>query len=426
MSRLSRHKSIMNAAARAMVVAVPSLIIVIACSSPHDTQPSNGFKSHGMAILPANPVGPDKPDAVAAATATPTPPARTQEEVDASIALLDLNQHLFTDDELRMIPAELKAKVDLPALRSAMFEQINKDRVAFGLQPVAYDKVAEQAGDLQNWREATAAHMLGHYSLNGDLPYMRYAQAGGADGHAENWASGGINLGRWQTNMPDSDPTVARGKCPSLVFPAVTPDNIQESVTQLALRLHCNMLNEIPGHDGHRQTILDPADTAVGIGLAVGITNEDGHQGLRLYMTQEFTRKSLASIDPLPIAVSLGAPAPTVHATMKEGYSFEQMQLFFESRKPLTPEQAFAFDHYSLPDTFTLFLPKLPRGSFYTAETFRMYPDLQPTAAINGRDISVPLAFTHGPGVYTVSIWLKNLATGAETQGSSRSIFVVP
>ena len=228
----------------------------------------NGFHSPQPAPLPGKPVekpSSPTPAATVEAVAPVVPPQVPPPDHSTQITKLGLVQQGPQPSDLIKVPADLAAKIDLNAIRKAVFDQINRDRAASGLPALYYDSIAEQAGNLQNSREVAAGHMLGHYSTNGDMPYMRYSEVGGYDAEAENWASAAVYINQGGTRIA-ADPEVTQGKCPEQTFPAPTPDNVQSTLQQLALNLECGMLNELPGYDGHRKTILDVYKTSVGIG----------------------------------------------------------------------------------------------------------------------------------------------------------------
>lgn len=413
------------------IASLTLILIMAACTnnpnSDSSPPPSNGYQGSGPAPLPEHAVVATAPQDQKAFVLPPTPPPEIAADPGIEPAALGLTPQGPKDSQLVQIPAEYAGAIDLPDIRKAIFDQINKDRAANGLPALYYDQVAEQAGNLQNYREVTASHMLGHYSTNGDMPYMRYSEVGGYDGESENWASAGIFLNQAGTRI-STDPNVTPGRCQEQNFPAPTPANIQATLTNIALGLECGMLNEVPGKDGHRKAILDPYKTSVGIGIGVAIVHEADSPmpKLRLFMTEEFTDRILTIKTAIPLIISLGRTTSLgFRASMPPGFDFDQMMLFFEQRKSLTPDQAFGVNHYSLPNVFTLFLPALQPGARYSDETLRRYPDLQPTAVVSGGSLTLPLVFDKGTGVYTMVIWLKNQRTKESEQVTARSIFAV-
>src|SRR5215472_989059 len=114
------------------------------------------------------------------------------------------------------------------ALRQEFLRLVNRDRTSFGLPPVTLDPFSSSVAD--NYCRAQIRNgTTGHFTIDGQAPYMRYSFAGGND--------------------------------------AVSEDA---------------MITEASPHDGHRKTILDPYANLVGIGLAW----EKGE----FRLTQEFIR----------------------------------------------------------------------------------------------------------------------------------------
>lgn len=124
-------------------------------------------------------------------------------------------------------------------MRIAMLEAINGDRERAGLASLARDPLASRvARDHAEWlvREGRWSH----HGIGGSTPYERYADAGGR-GHVRE------NLYRqWTMTSRGSD--------------AGDPwDRFDPAVAELRLM----------GSPGHRDAILDPSRTHVGIGFAV-------------------------------------------------------------------------------------------------------------------------------------------------------------
>src|SRR5438128_829706 len=150
------------------------------------------------------------------------------------------------------------AQGDAPAdetrftLREEFLRLINRDRKQFGLQPVQLDVLSSTIADTY-CREQIRNGTTGHYTTDGEAPYMRYSFAGGNDGLSENAAA-------WSANYNFSD----------------------RALYEMMRRSEEAMMHEVAPHDGHRRTILDPHATHVGIGLAW----ERGE----FRLTQEFIR----------------------------------------------------------------------------------------------------------------------------------------
>jgi uncharacterized protein YkwD len=126
------------------------------------------------------------------------------------------------------------------AAKRQVHDAVNAARRDAGLAPVAWDAVLERSGDAFCERLA-AEGGIGHVAADGVPPYLRYVLAGGDGFHRQNVGSldstGGV------------DPA---------------------AVDAIALELLARMLAEQPPDTGHRETILDPLATHLGVGVAVG------------------------------------------------------------------------------------------------------------------------------------------------------------
>src|SRR6185436_11853942 len=109
------------------------------------------------------------------------------------------------------------------------------------------------------------------------------------------------------------------------------------------------MIHEMPPHDGHRRTILDPYATHVGIGLAWE------HGEFRL--TQEFVRRYVTWSRPLPRSASPGEQITAVGKPIA-GYRIEAISVHHEPiPQTLATQVVNRLDSYSLPDKRRDYLP---------------------------------------------------------------------
>jgi uncharacterized protein YkwD len=156
------------------------------------------------------------------------------------------------------------------SLAQQMVTHINQDRQAHGLPPVVWDEVAAVAAR-SHAQEMVTYNYFGHWNSQGLGPDHRYTLAGGQHIAAE-------NLHIFSYTFSDG-----RG---------APIENWPEIIEQAQLGL----MNS----PGHRATILDPAHTHVGIGMAY-----DAGQG-RLTLAQLFTRQYVQLSRPLPLEAALG------------------------------------------------------------------------------------------------------------------------
>src|SRR5882724_7857243 len=79
-------------------------------------------------------------------------------------------------------------------LRAELLHMVNRDRAKYGLSPVQLDVDASTIADAycaSQIRNGTT----GHFTTDGEAPYMRYSFAGGNDGVSENAAAWSANYG---------------------------------------------------------------------------------------------------------------------------------------------------------------------------------------------------------------------------------------
>ena len=146
---------------------------------------------------------------------------------------------------------------------AAVFAQINADRAAEGLAPVAWDpKAADLAAAYT--REQIREGTVGHFLLDGIPPYARLSRTGDLAMGAEN----------------------------AVAFMSIG-DRIGDAPLTLALRAEREMLAEKPPNDGHRRAILDPDATHVGVGWSLSATD--------FRMAEEFTSRRFARLDVMPL-----------------------------------------------------------------------------------------------------------------------------
>jgi uncharacterized protein YkwD len=279
-------------------------------------------------------------------------------------------------------------------LRAELVRMINHDRAKFGLAPVQLDAQASVVAD--SYCQAQIRNRTtGHFTTDGESPYMRYSFAGGNDGVSENAAA-------WTANYNFSD----------------------RSLYDMMRSSEAAMMGEAAPHDGHRKTILDPAATHVGIGLAW----ERGE----FRLTQEFIRRYVEWTHPLPRTANVAQPV-LCSGKAVPGFDVEAITVHHESLpQPMAAVTANAIMTYKLPDTRRQYLPRL-RGNFTQRvgggirEVREMYSDGSRgdfQVAPDGKfTFAVPLP--DGPGIYTVVVWVRrHRSSGDAIPASNVSIKV--
>jgi uncharacterized protein YkwD len=265
-------------------------------------------------------------------------------------------------------------------LRAELLRMINHDRARFGLHPVLLDAQASAIADAYCQAQIRNG-TTGHFTTDGEAPYMRYSFAGGNDGVSENAAA-------WSANYSFSD----------------------RALYDMMRRSEAAMMNEVAPHDGHRRTILDSAATHVGIGLAWE------HGELRL--TEEFVRRYVDWTRPLPRTADIAQPV-LCSGRAVSGYDVEAITVHHESLpQPMAVVTANAITSYSLPESRRQYMPRL-RGRF-TQRVGGGIQEIREEYTDGSRGdfqvtpegkfaFAVPLP--DGPGVYTVVVWVRRHGT---------------
>jgi len=183
------------------------------------------------------------------------------------------------------------------AVRQALLQAVNSDRVAAGRKPVEFDRKLSDLGDEHCWAMLRGGY-VSHWSSDGLKPYHRYSLAGGAGYHAQNVA--------WRRSSAGfADPERARAE---------------------ALLSHEAMMAERAPNDGHRRTILDERATLLGIGVAI--------EGECLAFTHEFGSSEVEFVEPAERGVSPGA-AVRVAVSVPEGVTLSLVAV--QREPPPTP-----------------------------------------------------------------------------------------
>ena len=278
-------------------------------------------------------------------------------------------------------------------LRDELLRLINRDRKQFGLSAVQLDPFASVIADnycnLQI-RNGTS----GHFTVDGQAPYMRYSFAGGNDGVSENAAA-------WSANYHLGD----------------------RALYEMMRRSQQAMMGEVAPHDGHRRTILDPFATHVGIGLA--------WEGGEFRLAQEFVRHYIDWSRALPRSAS-GTDRALCSGRPVRGFDIEAITVHHEaSPQPLAAITANAIGSYSLPDKRREYRPRRRPYTRLSDSGAAEWIHEQytggsrgdfPIADDGGFAFAVP--FPDGPGVYTVVVWVRRHGARESIAASNVSIRV--
>lgn len=264
-------------------------------------------------------------------------------------------------------------------LASSLVERINQDRAEAGLTPVELDELASQVATA-HCQDMLEGAYFSHWSLGGLKPYQRYSLAGGTHYDAE-------NLYEYETTG--------------------TLDTSPEGVAKILLLGHQGFMDEGPD-GGHRQNILDPFHTHVGIGFAFSDNS--------LRMAQEFLNEYVSLEEPS------GKATPDERVFIQGKMLFETQLLavtvFYEPLpKQMSKEELKETQAYSLPEVRKDLFPLLPPGWHYS-DGGRGEVEVREDGSFHFR---VP--FFAGEGVYTVVVWVGT-SNQQQIPATSFSIFV--
>lgn len=256
--------------------------------------------------------------------------------------------------------AEPVGPLELERARSYVLALVNRDRAELGLTPVALDPIATEAG--QRHAEDMARHgFTSHWGSDGSVPEQRYTEAGGVHLVQENAAC------FFDAETRDLD-----------VDGAFLPEELR--------KIEQAFIGEVPPHDGHRQNILKPGHTGLGIGLAkpVGID--------QLCMAQEFTDEH-GAYRPLPRRARVGDRV-TIAGEVHEPVTFGGIGIArIDPPTPLTAAHLNTTSVYQIPTPYVLFFP-------------RGYKTPKPVT-VNGARFSLDTVLDdrRRAGRYEVSVW---------------------
>lgn len=250
----------------------------------------------------------------------------------------------------------------IPEIRANLVAMINEEREVEKVGPVALDDLATEVATKHAW-DLIKGGFTSHWGRDGLKPYHRYSFAGGTEATAEN-VSSADSVG--STKLPD----------------------LKQDTSYLHLRLY----QEKPPNDGHRQTVLLPQHTHVGIGIVV-------HE-LRLRLVELFVSRY---VDVKPVVQQAKPGAKVAFAGKIRGkYRFNNIEVHYEPL-PAPPEIEWLRTprSYALPKETKLLRPKLPQPFIYPDGTFG---DVE----VHGPNFSVDVKlFKKTPGIYTIVAWIR-------------------
>lgn len=256
---------------------------------------------------------------------------------------------------------------DLIEIKQKLLNLINEGRHSLGLKPVALDLLASQVGE-SHCKEMLTENYFSHWNIAGLKPYMRYSRAGGMDALMENlsFSQGG---GYYDT---------------------------VEQLTSVLMEMHLRMLNEKPPNDGHRQAIIHPQNTHVGIGIAF----DEG----QVKLAEEFISRYV-EIKQISPQTKAGNQIELLGKILDpQKYELIGISLFYEpTPQTLTREVLNSRRSYALPDTETILKPMVYGGLSYKDGSKGEIDYKKPLGSF-----SCQIVFPKDrKGVYTIVVWLQ-------------------
>jgi uncharacterized protein YkwD len=269
-------------------------------------------------------------------------------------------------------------KDDLANFRAELLRLVNTERLIAGVGELATDDLAAEVADRHALDMATI-QFLSHWGSDGRKPYHRYAAAGGFHVVTENVSSA--------------------DKLESL-----SAKYIGQSLAQMHMRMH----EEVPPHDGHRQTILAPEHTHVGFGIAL--------VERRLRLVELYVGKYV-ELEEFPRQAK---PKSKVHINGKLSgtkHEFAYAEVFYEPL-PKQPEIGWlrVGRPYGLPDEYVMLRPKPREGTYYADGVIGKID-------VAGNRFRIPVELYRAEaGIYTIAIWIKRF--GAKTKFRATNICI--
>ncbi len=274
-------------------------------------------------------------------------------------------------------------------LRRELHWRINEDRAARDLPPLILDQASSDMA-AEYCRQQIRNRTTGHYSVDGLAPYARYSIAGENGALRE-------NLAAWSSDTP---------------FTA-------EMLPEMIRRSHEEMLGEEPPDDGHRQAILDPHATHVGIGLAW----KDGE----FRLAEIFVRRLVDWSRALPRTARV-ADHPWGAGRIRDGLEVDSIVVHYEpTPRQLSVEEANRRSSYSLPKKRSEYRP-VPHLRSPEARAIDGGPISRKRTGdfsiFHDGSFSFDVDFDRGDGIYTVVIWLIDKENSERVAASNVSIRV--
>lgn len=256
---------------------------------------------------------------------------------------------------------------EIKELKEEMLKLINESRQSEGVKSVELDELASQVGD-KHCQEMISEFYFSHWNSQGLKPYMRYSYAGGKDALMEN-----LSLTEGGTYF-----------------------NSKEKLINVLTAMHLRMFNEKPPYDGHRQAIIHPQHTHVGVGIAFSES--------QVRLAQEFIARYVET-KPLATKAKPGDTVNIVGRILKSKmYELAGISVFYEPAPAnLTRDELNSRGSYSFPEEEKVLRPKL-----LNQYTYKDGSKGEVNYQKSSGEFSSQFSFEKNKtGVYTIVVWLK-------------------
>jgi uncharacterized protein YkwD len=271
-------------------------------------------------------------------------------------------------------------------------ELINKDRVAFGFEPV---KLSSNAAAQVHAEDVFRNKQISHWMSNGEKPYMTYSRYGGLGSVGQNVAIAGFNKTQYDQCIKNTFYDCEK------IDPIATIEELQYEM----------MYNDKECcDDGHRNNILNSYRTDVSIGIV--------YDEYYLAVVQNFENN---------YGIGIGVTGGQVQISGELAGSVEHVAVYYDPiPTPEVYEENKKMLSYSTGELVAVVAKPLPPGFFYEQpEDYRLLVARQWDGEGKSIDISFDLARTvEADGVYTITIISKPAGSDETFEAASYSVVV--
>lgn len=253
--------------------------------------------------------------------------------------------------------------------------RINQERARAGAGRVQLNPLAGHSAKLHS-DEMLAGAYLSHWDRQGLKPSRRYNLLGGYDAVGEN-----------------------------VYYQHGPSESLEERLD--------TMMQTLMDSPGHRRTILDPSYTDVGLGFAI-----DG-DGLEFYATQDFIVRVGGDYS-CPLTAAVGATVEFKGRYDQYRYDLENVVVGYEN-PPVPRERSWLMRTGSYEDGGKLFLGYTPDPSL-NFQDFQTRHDIVVNDKTGWFSCNATLDFKGRPGLYYLSLWLRDKHTGENLLAATATV----